>query len=120
MLINLSNHPSEYWDQKQRQAAGIYGEVVDLPFPCVDPSGDETYIEHLADECMAGVLRLRAGHRVVVHLMGEMTLTVALLRRLKEEGIPCVASTSWRKVEEEQPGKKRVTFAFERFRTYTL
>ena len=33
MIINLSNHPKETWQEKQLQAARAYGELVDLPFP---------------------------------------------------------------------------------------
>lgn len=32
LLINLSNHPYALWEQKQRDAAEVYGECVDLPF----------------------------------------------------------------------------------------
>lgn len=40
VFINCSNHPSERWSREQKQAAEGYGEIVDLPFPEVDPSWD--------------------------------------------------------------------------------
>ena len=43
MLINLSNHTSAMWDESQKKAALIYGKLVDLPFPAIDPlAGTET------------------------------------------------------------------------------
>lgn len=32
MFLNLTNHPAEHWDEKQKTAAQTYGEIVD--FPC--------------------------------------------------------------------------------------
>lgn len=40
MLINLSNHPYEKWDETQKQAAiEAFGRVEDYPFPPIDPNG---------------------------------------------------------------------------------
>jgi len=42
MLINLSNHPIENWDEKQLSEANkLYGEVRDLSFPQINPLADE-------------------------------------------------------------------------------
>jgi hypothetical protein len=40
-----------------------------------------------------------------VHLMGEMTFTFALVRKLQAAGIRCVASTTARDVVEEGGGE---------------
>ena len=37
MLINCTNHPYEIWNDAQRKAAAAYGEVLDMPFPQIDP-----------------------------------------------------------------------------------
>ena len=59
------------------------------------------------------------GKDVTIHIMGELTFTFALLKRLQERGIRCVASTSKRIVKEEVPGRKEeVIFEFDRFREY--
>ncbi|MDR3261870.1 MAG: hypothetical protein LBT78_08560 [Tannerella sp.] len=50
MLINLSNHPSALWQAPQLEVATVYGEIIDLPFPVVDPEGDATYIQSLGKE----------------------------------------------------------------------
>lgn len=118
MFINLSNHPSTKWSEAQIEAAKQYGDIVDLPFPQVDPKGDEDYIAGLADEYCHKVLDLADSHPVTVHLMGEMTLTFALVIRMKAKGLVCLASTTERIVTEEAPGVKTNVFRFARFRKY--
>lgn len=119
LLLNLTNHPSSLWSEKQREAACVYGEIMDMPFPAIDETADETYISTLADEYLQRILDLAKDKNVTVHLMGELTFTFALLKRLQEHGITCVASTSRRIVKEETAGRKgEVIFQFERFRRY--
>ena len=76
-------------------------------------------IAELADEYLNKIVNLSDTQSVVVHLMGEQTFSYALIKRLRERGITCVASTTKRIVKEEVPGKKsEVIFQFERFRAY--
>ena len=49
-FVNFSNHPSNKWDEKQIEAARMYGMIVDVPFPAVDPHLDEDGLEHMAEE----------------------------------------------------------------------
>lgn len=119
MLINLSNHPSSQWNEKQLVAAKAYGDLVDIQFPVVDESGDEEYIVLLANQYIEKIMSMGTLDDLTVHLMGEMTFTFALLKKLQEYGIRCVASTSKRIVKEEVSGRKEeVIFEFERFREY--
>lgn len=119
MLINLTNHPSSRWSDNQKASAEVYGEIVDMPFPVIDEAGDEKYIATLADEYLNKIVNLSDTQSVVVHIMGEQTFSYALIKRLRERGITCVASTTKRIVKEEVPGKKsEVIFQFERFRAY--
>ena len=119
MLINLSNHPSSQWNEKQLIAAKAYGDLLDIQFPVIDESGDEDYIILLANQYMEKIMSLGTPNDLVVHLMGEMTFTFALVKKLQQNGICCVASTSKRIVKEEVPGRKgEVIFQFERFREY--
>lgn len=118
MLINLSNHPSEYWSLEQLQAGAKYGTVLDLEFPAIDPKGDDDYIDKLSDEYLLKVKELARDNKATVHLMGEMTFTFSLLKKLQQCGFECIASTSKRIVTEENNGHKDVTFKFERFRKY--
>jgi hypothetical protein len=119
MLINLSNHPSTFWKEEQKKAAVLYGKVVDLPFPEVDPEKDEAYIDLLANEQVQKILTLSSEKDITVHLMGEMTLTVAILKRVQALNITCIASTTRRMVKEDDNGHKELTFKFERFRKYS-
>lgn len=130
MLINLTNHPRRQWDESQREAAEVYGECVDMPFPNVPPEADATVVEEMAREyvgrimCVAG---LSSGDEagasvrpesVTVHVMGEQTFCFALICRLRQFGIRCVASCSRRDVTEMPDGSKQVRFHFARFREY--
>ncbi|MDY4148715.1 MAG: CRISPR-associated protein [Paludibacteraceae bacterium] len=130
MLINLSNHPTAMWLPKQIEAAHrTYGEVFDLPFPTVPADADEADIQTIAQEYLKKVQTIAQEYlnkvqtfspsaEAVVHIMGEMTLTYALVCLLKQAGYTCVASTSVREVYEEEPGKKTAAFRFVRFRKY--
>ena len=119
MLINLSNHPTAMWLPEQTEAAHrTYGEVFDLPFPTVPADADEADIQTIAQEYLNKVQTFSPPAEAVVHIMGEMTLTYALVCLLKQAGYTCVASTSVREVYEEEPGKKTAVFRFVRFRKY--
>ncbi len=130
MLINLSNHPTAMWLPEQIEAAHrVYGEVLDLPFPAVPADADEADIQTIAQEYLKKVQTIAQEYlnkvqtfspsaEAVVHIMGEMTLTYALVCLLKQAGYTCVASTSVREVYEEEPGKKTAVFRFVRFRKY--
>jgi hypothetical protein len=115
MLLNLTNHPSTRWSDKQLAAAReAYGEVQDLQFPNIpsEMSGEE--VDDLAEVYYHRVVISKA---TAVHLQGEMAFTYALVRRLRAHNIPVVASTSERLVEERD-GKKIIQFNFVRFRAY--
>jgi len=123
MLINLSNHPSTKWSPEQFAATRIFGKVVDLPFPDVDPSGDEEYIRSLCETYLQKIYDMGrdgecAASEVTVHIMGEMTLTFALVNALQSRGITCVASTTERVVTEVN-GIRTSAFHFKQFRKYT-
>lgn len=118
MLINLSNHPSRYWDDRQIEAARCYGEMVDLPFPIVAPDAKSQALQTLAQDCVQKILSLGEINSITVHIMGEMTFTFMVVTRLKELGIRCVASTTERKVTYNSDGVKQTEFQFVMFREY--
>lgn len=119
MLINLSNHSQEFWDNAQmRQAIDKYESVIDVPFPNVLPIASCKEIEQQAKDLFER-LKSEYGHSATVfHIMGEMTLTFHLVNLLKAAGYTCVASTSERKVSYTEDGTKNVVFKFVRFREY--
>jgi len=118
VFLNLSNHPSSEWDEKQRKAAEAYGEIEDMPFPQVDPDADEKKIEELAERITEEILEKAETHSITVHIMGEMCLTFAVVSRLTTHGIRCVSSTTERVCETLPDGSKRTEFHFARFREY--
>lgn len=118
MLLNFSNHPSEYWGDKQMEAAKNFGEIKDIPFPVVSPEVDYEDIQKLADHYVGEILSFAENNQVIVHVMGEMTFTFSVVSQLKEKGIDCIASTTERNAEEIANGKKISDFQFVRFRKY--
>lgn len=120
MLINISNHPSSFWDGEQKKAAEQFGKCIDLPFPTIDPHGGEDYIDHLSGNLLEQVIKYQSEYdeSVVVHLMGEMTFVFSLLEKLKKERIKCIASTTERISRYADDGVKETQFSFVRFRNY--
>lgn len=118
LFINFSNHPSCHWGDDQRTAAERYGEISDLPFPAVDEQSSEEDISQLADRYVAAIKSMGEAGSLTVHVMGEMTFTFAVVKRLKELGIRCVASTSERRTTYTADGIKMSEFSFVRFREY--
>ena len=119
MFINFSNHPSSKWSSKQTEAAQLYGEIKDLTFPVVDEAATTEDIKKLAQEYLKKISEIAPDvNNTTIHIMGEMTFTLAMVVALKSEGYSCVASTSKRIVEEMPDGSKNVKFEFCQFREY--
>lgn len=111
ILVNLSNHPSSAWSEEQK---GSF-EIIDLPFPQVDPDGDADYIESLANEYLQKIIEI--GRDSSVHIMGEFNFCYCLINKLKDLGIRCLASCTKRDTVEEN-GVKISKFKFVQFREY--
>ena len=125
MLVNFSNHPSKHWSQEQLDAAHEYGEVIDEPFPSVPPDADEEEINMMANACVLKLVGMMSHtphteKPSAVHIMGEMTLTFATVKRLAKHGINCLASTTRREVTFDKDGNKVATFQFVKFRKYEM
>lgn len=116
MFVNLSNHPSGGWSEEQLSAAKEYGEIVDIHFPNIEPSFTSTMVNSLADDIIKTITSI--GKDFVVHIMGEMTFTYAVVSRLKTLGITCLASTTERNTVITPDGKKVSEFKFVQFREY--
>lgn len=116
MFINLTNHPSSGWSQEQLNAAREYGEIVDIFFPVIEPFFTKAEVDELADITVEEIKNL--DNNPVVHVMGEMTFTYAIVERLKARSISCVASTTERNTIMTPDGKKISEFKFVQFREY--
>lgn len=117
-FINLTNHPSPQWDEQQTEAAKLYGTIMDMPFPEVNPDDAPEDVKALADAYAQKIEDMAEDFKVTVHIMGEMTFVYNLVSRLKAMGIRCVASTTVRQVTENPDGTKMSEFSFVRFREY--
>ncbi|MDO5411586.1 MAG: hypothetical protein Q4F21_14270 [Lachnospiraceae bacterium] len=114
-FINFTNHPLSTWDEAQVQAAEVYGEIKELPFPSIEPEIGEAEIAALADMVVEKILAMNPA---AVLCQGEFTLSYAVITRLKKHGIKVLAASSARMVDVTDDGKKIVRFHFERFREY--
>jgi len=122
MLINFSNHPSEYWSKKQLEAAAIYGTINDISFPAVEPEAEENEISSLAEhytKIICDVLsKVENSELSAVHIMGELSLCFSLVIRLQKLNIKCLCSTSKRIVSADNSNNKISQFSFQKFRFY--
>ena len=123
MLLNLSNHPILQWSVKQKaEAEKLYGEVIDLAFPFINPNFTEEEVRSLVLEYYDKVVtffkkRKNLSKANVVLIQGEFVFVFHLVTLLKEANIKCVASTSERDIQ--QVGRKKIiNFNFIQFREY--
>ena len=119
MFINFTNHPFAQWSAEQKAAAQIYGEVIDLAFPAIDPSANEAALDSLASAYAARILHLNPD---AVLCQGECTFVYRIVRQLEAAGIPVLAACSRRKSQEttypDGSTLKRSIFVFAGFRRY--
>jgi len=121
MLINLSNHPFEDWDEKQKQTAmSAYGVVEDLPFPEVDPAAHTQVVAKLAADYLNTCI-IKFGNTFCdtdsIHISGEPCFLFHFVTLSKVHGIPCISSTTRRLVTNEANIKTAI-FHFVQFRNY--
>ncbi|MEM6318140.1 MAG: TIGR02221 family CRISPR-associated protein [Bacteroidota bacterium] len=99
-LLNVSHHPFAHWSTAQRQLAQQqFGSVRDLAFPEVDAALSPTAFNALVEQYYRQIKQLRPQ---AVHIMGELTFTYALVRRLKGEGVVCLASVVHRQIGQSE------------------
>ena len=118
MFINHTNHSSQYWSDEQLVAARQYGDIIDMPFPRIDPLASTKDIAQLAQDYAGRIIAL---HPTAVLCQGEFIYCHALVERLLAVGITVLAATSERVVEEsyhDGVNEKTVNFRFVRFREY--
>lgn len=119
MLVNCTNHPYEIWNDPQRRAAEAYGEVVDFPFPQVDPSSTPEEIRKMVDQLADEIEALKPE---AVLAAGEFTCLFMLVDRLLGDGVEVLCTCSKRIVKEEKKpdgsNEKKTHFFFEGFRRY--
>ena len=119
IFVNHTNHPSARWNSEQTAVAKIYGEIVDVPFPAINPAASSEEIRELVQSNAEKILSLEPA---AVLCQGEFNYTFAMVERLKNFGVTVVAATSERVSHEEilPNGTTRQvsTFNFVQFREY--
>lgn len=119
MLVNFSNHGSDGWSAEQLAAAGQWGDIVDIAFPNVPADADERAILMLADEYCSKICSF-APNAVLVQ--GEMSLSFAVVTRLRSKGVVSLCASSERvcdvSIAEDGSTVRRSVFRFVRFREY--
>lgn len=81
-FVNFSNHNSSKWGDAQLSAAKEYGNVIDVPFPMVNPAATKEEIQELAEKSVADILMNSPS---IVMVQGEMTLVYAVVKRLHRQ-----------------------------------
>ena len=118
-FINYTNHPSANWSEAQRQAAQLYGEIMDMDFPEIEPQWDEEQVASLACQQAEEII---AQKPVAVLVQGEFTFSYMLISLLLQAGIRVLAACSQRCTEsvinEKQETIRRSVFKFVGFRQY--
>ena len=119
VFINHTNHPSSNWDKEQRNAAKEYGEILDVPFPNVDPDFDTAKVMELVNK---NYKEIAGKNPSCVLCQGEFVYVYHMVQKLKAAGIKAVAACSERNVKEtvDESGNnvKTIIFSFVRFRDY--
>ena len=118
MFINFTNHPSKLWEKEQRDASLCYGDIIDLPFPNIDPMASKENIREEAARCVKRILSYNPDF---VLCQGEFTLAYHVIRLLKENHITVGAACSKRQVTEKHGdtgNEKTVLFHFIQYREY--
>jgi hypothetical protein len=123
MIINLTNHPSARWEEAQKKAAeklSLGGQIVDHPFPQIDPRMTEEDLWTLAERAADKFLYETNDVDGIV-VQGEFGFTFLLVYFLRGV-IPCYYACSERVVTEstDSEGKTQKTsvFSFVQFREY--
>lgn len=118
-FINYTNHPSANWSEAQRQAAQLYGDIIDMDFPEIEPHWDEEQVASLACQQAEKII---AKKPVAVLVQGEFTFSYMLISLLLQADIKVLSACSQRCTEsvinEKQETIRRSVFKFVRFRQY--
>ncbi|MBQ7577936.1 MAG: hypothetical protein IJT21_06705 [Synergistaceae bacterium] len=119
MFLNVTNHNSSMWQQKLIEAASVYGEIVDYPFPKIEADYTEEDISQIARETVSRIIAMNPTACMVA---GEFSLTFQIVEGLLNAGIKVVITCSERKtIEHKNPDgtlTKTADFDFVKFREY--
>lgn len=132
-FINLTNHPSNGWSEKQINAAKMYGkkltfdgkelqadekpnQIIDYSFPNIPPNATSRKVFDFVDYAFNKIVEMEDVNFVL--LQGEFTFVVKLSALLKSSGYKVGCATTERVSVENPDGTKTSKFEFVQFREY--
>lgn len=134
-FLNCTNHPSEKWDEAQRNAAlKLAEQIIDLPFPNIPAAATYDDITSISREYTKKIFDIGENDAVCL-LQGEMTVLCFMAEQsgYKESqtdiecyGGPraimqCYTACSERRCTENPDGTRTYLFEFVQFRpSFTL
>jgi hypothetical protein len=91
VLINISNHPSQEWEEKQREG---WDKIIDIAFPSVDPNLSMGEVWELAEQIISEVgertweIDVELKHQEPIYIIceGEYSFTLALTEAIRLTG----------------------------------
>jgi hypothetical protein len=126
VFLNVSNHPSDRWDESQKKGAlelfqsSSSEEVkwLDIAYPAIPPQATLPEVKEICDTVVSQIKALvNEGDEVIALVQGEMTSLFYLVPALQKQGIKVFAATTER-VAVENGGVKTSIFKFCKFREY--
>ena len=121
-MLNISNHNSKNWSNDQIEAAlkmSGWDKIVDIEFPNVNPTWGTFEVKCAAASVVYAANKIVEKNSKVAHVMGEMGMTMELVRRLQKDGWTVVHSTTERITETGKDGSITKLFVFKQFRIYS-
>lgn len=118
-FVNFSNHASDHWSKKQILEAEKWGDIMDIPFPNVEPKASKEEVMALAQGCVEEIMTYQPS---AVMCQGEFTLAYMVISLLKQRNVTVVAACSQRVTTEtyinDHETQKCTVFEFVKFREY--
>ena len=124
VFLNISNHPSMLWDEKQSKYARLLcdkngdAKILDIKYPYISPSLDCDKAKDVAGGIIQRICDIKQGLApCCAMVMGEFSSAHWIVDVLEEAGIKCYVSTTTRMAVNDN-GNKLSGFSFVRFRRY--
>ncbi len=119
-FLNITNHPSANWPKEQREAALAIGrEIVDIPFPEIDPTWESVRVVEMAVDFFKD-LQDRSLLPAAAVVQGEYTFSFALVLLFLRANLPCYNATTKRMVQHDESGAIVKRFEFVQFRAFQI
>lgn len=120
MFLNITNHPVSEWPQKQIDFVHEkYGEIVEIPYPQINPTWTNEDIRRAVTELADQIDEM---HPSAILVMGEFSLIFQMIDCLLQRGHKVLTACSVRNtVVKSNPDGTRTKIAkydFQCFREY--